>query len=341
MEHRRIIDVTSGDEITSADTRPAQKVYAGGYVIETWENHECVVATKFPDPDFRIIYPLEIPGLYREFIAINDNDSEAVLAFVAKYGLLTENIIPGISAPSYQPDEVETRYRRAGGEGCRVEGKELIGVIQLYKSMLRKASEMLDAVRNGSENIYRALESELEGRLLSRRQYLSKREAKVDELVNWRPGDYPPQTEVELVKEAHKVIANILEPGLREYIVGSTDMRNPLLPKILFQPRNLLGILYLQLQRDFVGEESVRRCEACGDWFVYGSSPKANKSTRRYCSQACQMKAYRRRKSNIEGEQRKTSASYFISGKGNGTVSVSRPSDDHGSSDEWLVNMEK
>jgi hypothetical protein len=59
-------------------------------------------------------------------------------------------------------------------------------------------------------------------------------------------------------------------------------------------PSNLIGELWLQFCRAVEGNKQYLRCPECTTW--YEIDPSKNRTDKRYCSNACRNRAYRRRK---------------------------------------------
>lgn len=58
-------------------------------------------------------------------------------------------------------------------------------------------------------------------------------------------------------------------------------------------PRGLIGALWVQVARAIDGDRDFRSCDVCGRWWEVGRDGK--RTNRRYCSNACKLRAYRKR----------------------------------------------
>jgi hypothetical protein len=67
---------------------------------------------------------------------------------------------------------------------------------------------------------------------------------------------------------------------------GKVEVRLP--------PADLLGFLFLQLGRAFVGGLRFRQCPGCGKWSLL--TPGVNRADRTTCSDYCRLKLYRQRR---------------------------------------------
>lgn len=65
-------------------------------------------------------------------------------------------------------------------------------------------------------------------------------------------------------------------------------------PVLRFSPVNLSSALFLQFAHSVSGNKNFRACEACSNWIEV--TPGAGRPEKLYCSDACRMRAYRKRK---------------------------------------------
>ena len=72
--------------------------------------------------------------------------------------------------------------------------------------------------------------------------------------------------------------------------------KNPLSgqPRVCIRPSHLCDALWIQLALAIDGSESLRTCVECKKWFTIKSGE--GRSDKEYCSNACRMRAYRKRK---------------------------------------------
>jgi len=63
-----------------------------------------------------------------------------------------------------------------------------------------------------------------------------------------------------------------------------------------FEPTSLIGAIYLAAARELASLRRKRVCPGCGDTFWVEYADRADK---RYCSPACRVAAYRKRKSAV------------------------------------------
>ena len=79
-----------------------------------------------------------------------------------------------------------------------------------------------------------------------------------------------------------------LAVGLRLPSAGNTP------PKLSFLPPDLETALWLQLAIAVTDAPEIRRCEECPTWFEV--TPGKGRPEKKFCSNACSMRAYRKRK---------------------------------------------
>jgi hypothetical protein len=86
------------------------------------------------------------------------------------------------------------------------------------------------------------------------------------------------------------------KPG-RNRIDASISLReNPLsgAARLCIRPETLLDALWTQLAQAIDGSQSLRNCVECKRWFTISAGQ--GRSDKEYCSDACRMRAYRKRK---------------------------------------------
>ena len=63
---------------------------------------------------------------------------------------------------------------------------------------------------------------------------------------------------------------------------------------VRISPECLLDFLWLQFASVIVGGARYQHCEECGGWFIV--APGEGREDKKFCSDACRMRAYRKRK---------------------------------------------
>jgi len=64
--------------------------------------------------------------------------------------------------------------------------------------------------------------------------------------------------------------------------------------RICIRPSHLCDALWIQLAQAIDGSDTIRTCIECKKWFTIKSGQ--GRSDKEYCSDACKMRAYRKRK---------------------------------------------
>jgi hypothetical protein len=65
-------------------------------------------------------------------------------------------------------------------------------------------------------------------------------------------------------------------------------------PRLCLRPNDLLDALWIQLTLAIDGSQNLQTCAECRAWFTIEAG--RDRSDKRYCSNACRMRAYRKRK---------------------------------------------
>ena len=63
-------------------------------------------------------------------------------------------------------------------------------------------------------------------------------------------------------------------------------------PRLILQPFNLLGAIYIQLMQAISGDFQIANCSWCPNWFTYGVGTGRRRSSQ-YCSDRCRKAAHR------------------------------------------------
>ena len=72
--------------------------------------------------------------------------------------------------------------------------------------------------------------------------------------------------------------------------------------RLCLRPETLLDALWTQLAQAIDGSQSLRNCVVCKQWFTISAGQ--GRSDKEYCSDACRMRAYRRRKNKAPRKRR-------------------------------------
>jgi hypothetical protein len=99
--------------------------------------------------------------------------------------------------------------------------------------------------------------------------------------------------------EFRRIVSVILQDKINSYL--SNACRQVLLSdahsfsfQIKLIPRDLLGFMWVQLAEAVAGGRRFRQCGSCFRWMEI--APGEGRPEKHYCSDACRMRAYRKRK---------------------------------------------
>jgi hypothetical protein len=110
--------------------------------------------------------------------------------------------------------------------------------------------------------------------------------------IGWQVGDYDHA-------DFRVFLAIQLQDETNSYLSGSCSpalIRQPnnLSFQIKMVPHDLVGFMWVQFAEAVVGGKDFRQCASCAAWMEI--APGHGRPEKSYCSNACRMRAYRRRK---------------------------------------------
>lgn len=77
--------------------------------------------------------------------------------------------------------------------------------------------------------------------------------------------------------------------------------------RIVFRPKNLLSVLWIQFAQALTEELQMRQCGFCGEYFQVG--PGGSRDDARYCKDVCRVRAWVKQKSNQKSTVKSTKRS--------------------------------
>lgn len=237
------------------------------------------------DPDcVREYNPLAVKALHRHFAA-TDCSEAGVLSFANTYGFLGDDI-----------RVLEKRWssRHAQKEYCI--GEELvtwyaqirslsflIAVWDVYRDPMAHPDALRDYLKIDRDN----------GNF-----YFNSPDASIMHAIahSFRislyrrfPDDYVANLQVK--QAARLLLEYYISNSLTALTIPSISLAQG--SQITLVPANLLGAIYIQFAQEAMGRaDQMTRCIACGKWFV------SKHASRKFCGDACKMKAYRRGRTN-------------------------------------------
>jgi len=302
-----------------------QKVYSHGYRtintrVSASDNHslargqisKVIIAENVSSNEFYTYSPMITkPTLYREFAAVNYKDEDAVIGFINTYGFLEED---DYYTHGLRMIDEPAQKAQLGNDNAQYSYIWYEPVIDVQRAIfdIRSLVIMMDAIQHKDRYVLAVITNGIECWLPN--EYFEDNESPIlihlSEALIRSPLEVelqasadvvaqsgcPLPTMDELLRVAIQALSMDIQYNLSRAITTFVDVSKPFAPTLRMRPKNLLGAMYLQLAQDFTGERTYRKCETCDVWFEIGTGDNANKATRVYCSDACRLKAYRRRK---------------------------------------------
>jgi hypothetical protein len=216
------------------------------------------------------------PALFREFIALQPTDSDAVLAFANRYGMLGEKEW-GNFAGIFEP---ATLWDLAIRE-------------------LRFAVEIHDDIRTGNRQALahafqwgRPGDRDPECWFVRSCFATDPQDPHAWIEVHGRRQVFEPTADIGLVAQDYLVAQIDTQVQKRAVVRFVTEE-----PGRAFQlsASTLYGLMWLQFARSVVGGKEYRNCRECGTPFEY-ETEDSRKKKRVFCSNECKLKDYRKRK---------------------------------------------
>ena len=238
----------------------------------------------------------DVNGLFRTF-AETEPTPEGVLKFADQYGSLGGDVVNRFRPEAASPDSIPDF------------GEPLIVWIWEIKS-IRHSVAIWDLIRNGAaEELSKVIcwnDSWDEGFTVSIR-FLNEEDqppflieaddestAQIPRIHGsfeeaYRSGDpfLPALNYVQGVINTH------LRKRTQSTLQGTGNIASPF--DLQIKPDSLIGAIWLQFALALDGNYDYHPCEECSLWFAI--SPGAGRPEKQYCSDACRMRAYRKRKS--------------------------------------------
>jgi hypothetical protein len=251
--------------------------------------------------------PLLEPSLFRRFAAL-DGSENSILGFANKYGLLFEGIpvqIPNSTTELAQdenqviflvPADEHDRYNLVYGERISAWREEI--------DRMRRAVELWELIRHKDttalrEQIKWNSENNPEGILYEEGSMVLPNGLEVPAYVEtitskWYRRelfkDLVSKPGCPVIKPARMLLQRWINEKLKSTVglrlLWDSSVRNLVM---CVQPYCLLGAMWYQLALEMINPgQKIKLCEACGNLFEY------DRSTRRFCSDACRKRAARK-----------------------------------------------
>jgi len=281
---------------------PLKRLESNEYLTDDWKA-ETVLGR------VRRYHPLtEFTGLCRT-LADTSPDRDSVQQFADRYGPLLGGSGDAIVLP-HRPSE---KGQRKG---------HLIGIgepLNVWHSAIMKLREVMDIWDKVQNRDLEALQAHINWR-----EKLVTFESHPDHSIHDFPKDKPfPKTGAWIAGEKYR--PDVFQSFARGDLIGpaiahiqrvvNENLKDGAAPRLLWNndqtavsvhlvPKNLLGAIWLQVASAIERESSFRQCVQCGTWFEV--SRQAGRSDKRYCSNACRIRAHRSRTEPSRESQRQT-----------------------------------
>lgn len=171
------------------------------------------------------------------------------------------------------PEKVQQFIREFGTLGL-TSGKETLEIWKINIESMQRCIQWWDMLKQGKD-------VELRGKLRE-----SKADFDRDTQQAFDRGDIDVAALCLINREVNLRLEEHVRPALEFDPRQSRD-------RLVLIPRNLLGAMWLQLAETVSSGKLHRQCEACGRWFEVSAGNY--RTDRKYCSDACKVRAYRAR----------------------------------------------
>ena len=250
--------------------------------------HDRALPLIFAGHDAREYAPLtEYPALFREF-AFVEQTAEGFLSFANLYGALGSE---GTCEFVHSPTDRAKGWDTPDGWG------EVIGAWFTEAGRMHDGVAIWDAVRREDEDfLSHCMWYENEDRLVYWEPLSDQWHISGEELLA-APDHHPERLEQirerGVLRAGLFIVQDLINEGLRTRVHERLMWADDRLAISLI-PSNLIGALWLQFAHSVAADVDFAKCVECGTWFEV--APGSGRPDKRYCSDACRMRAYRKRK---------------------------------------------
>lgn len=216
----------------------------------------------------RAYSPLDHPAMFREFASVpsgltQQETVDGIVAFANQYGMLSGAV--GAHVASLAPIDMVIAW--PGGSGWTSEIVEMRACLQLWDALEQEDEEMLC------------------------RLVTLERERVIVDI----PDGVVALGWIQLTESVNRHVTMLDHRHLMTAMLA-WDVKRPR-PSLRYEPESLISALWLQLMMAIDGNRKFAPCRepTCSHWFEV--DPAAVKAGKYYCSNACRMRDYRRRRS--------------------------------------------
>lgn len=246
-------------------------------------------AHEVPDKDHYCSPFEDHTGLFLTFGEL-DFSREQIRSFADEYGLLSP----------------ETSLVKCSGEGStdgeesrrgdhyllwKSHLKQMKMAIVLWKALEGKQGQLSDYIQWENDDVYLIFRNqERDG--FTHKQKISEQSMHVNSSIQGiERGNLELPAKIALRKIMNDNLGEDIAPRM-----GLSDGLEPMTLK--FSPGSLITSLWLQLGKAITQDNEYRDCRQCGEWFEL--HPDTNRTNRKFCSNACRSKNYRKRKKKAQ-----------------------------------------
>jgi hypothetical protein len=222
-------------------------------------------------------------ALFRSFaeVELTHQQEGRVVEFANKFGLLGDPpagydfSIPDLSLPEDVKSWNVLLWWRCAIHAMR----DMIGLWDAVRTRDHSRLQNYITWWNDHKVVYH---NNQDPRFVSPLQIIASREVREGWLAHFKQGDLVTPAWFHLMSTVNMWLAGLVNAELQW---DEAALR----PVAQIVPSSLLGALWLQLYHAIDGEKNYRTCEVCKTWFEV--TPKVNRTTKRYCSDACRSQA--------------------------------------------------
>ncbi len=265
----------------------------------------------------RYFHPDEDETLFLQLLSVDEQDEQALAAAAGRMGfLMGSNLkwyrLPGVNPHALRSKPLSEGLQRRADQGVEAATRQEAPIswvhagerVSLWRHQiirLRDAWRLWIACREGDTSF-------LASRIVWPDQWLGE-ESQSDQIVYLDPswGEHHDAVEIgeladfhpgDLVEPALRVVSLLVKDQIGRLAVDFSLDRDANEFAVTVTPVDFLSAIWLQLADAIQENREYRRCEECGKWFRVVSQ---GGSRRNFCSDACRVRAYRRRKKERSG----------------------------------------
>ncbi len=227
------------------------------------------------------------PALFLEF-ANTPLTAEGILTFANKWGLLGDSRSRLLSTDGLSVQSI--RIQSEGGGDTSVQGEPLFKWLASI-SLMHHQWNIWEVIRDrNDEGLARLITWTGESEVKSFNWVVASPEKFPERLHRMQTGDLL-QPARYLLEDSFTQLNVLAQGGLSAHLVWDHEQDEW---RTKVTPADLMGALRLQFATAVSGQSQFRQCPECATWIKI--APGSGRPEKTYCSNACRMRAYRKRK---------------------------------------------